>query len=363
MSNVVLNPTGSRVAFADGLRACAALWVVFYHMSEGKHIASIKANLPNWLDTAIFDWGYLGVSIFFVLSGFVMAYTVRQIKVDGKTAGQFLLRRLTRLSPPYYFTIVVMLIINHFKAKVLGEGMQQIGIGDVLAHLVYLQQLLASSRISSVFWTLCIEIQFYIAFALLILVADSKKTSSSQYARLWVFGTAGIIALLWPAHITENVLWRGGFLSYWYSFLVGALVCWGWLESGKIRVFAGIYCVVVLVFGIYTQSLFTIITAFTGILLLLAGMWDAMGKWLSWKWIQFIALISYSLYLLHNPLTGIVFRIVNRWAYPETLNIELIGIILSILVCIFASWLMFLLIERPSIVWSHHFSGKPAPKS
>lgn len=80
-----------------------------------------------------------------------------------------------------------------------------------------------------------------------------------------------------------------------------------------------------------------------------------MGKWLSWKCIQSIALISYSLCLLHNLLIGIVFRVVKRWISPEALAIELIGGILFLLVGIFVSWLMFILIKQASIVWSHVF--------
>ena len=104
-------PATNRVAFADGLRGFAAFWVVLYHLSEGKQLEHIKPLLPQSLYAAVFDAGHLGGGIFFVLSGFVMAMTVQQAKVNGVYAAHFLLRRMVRLTPPYYFAIAVTLVM------------------------------------------------------------------------------------------------------------------------------------------------------------------------------------------------------------------------------------------------------------
>ncbi len=45
----------TRLAFADGIRGLAALWVVFFHASEGGHIDHLKAVLPHWLGRMLFD--------------------------------------------------------------------------------------------------------------------------------------------------------------------------------------------------------------------------------------------------------------------------------------------------------------------
>ena len=86
----------SRLAFADGLRGLAALWVVLYHASEGGHLTQLKAVLPKLITDLVFNFGHLGVPVFFVLSGFVMAFTVQSETVDRAFAGRFVLRRLVR---------------------------------------------------------------------------------------------------------------------------------------------------------------------------------------------------------------------------------------------------------------------------
>jgi peptidoglycan/LPS O-acetylase OafA/YrhL len=351
--------TGTRLAFADGLRAIAALWVVFFHLSISNHIDLIKEKTPKWIVTFFFEWGYLGVPIFFVLSGFVMAYTVRNIEIDCTMAWRFLARRLIRLTPPYYFAIAVMLASMYFKAKILGETIQnQPNLAEIFAHISYLQLFFNSNEISPVFWTLCYEVQFYIIFIILLLISDTKSILPTlQNKRFLVFGAALIVALPWAAHLTNASMWRGDFLKHWYSFLTGVVVCWGWLKSGNFRYSAIAYSLVIILAGCYTQESFTITVGITGALLLASGLLNYMHKWLSWSWIQFVAGISYSLYLLHYPITGVAFRLANKFT-PDNSIAEYTGILFMLIFCLTLSWITYLLIEHPSINWSHKFKLK-----
>ena len=94
-----------RLGLVDALRCFAALWVVLFHMSEGKHIPTLLAAIPDWLKYIVFDAGHLGVPIFFVLSGIVMAVTTFRVQMTHKNAAKFVSRRLVRLAPPYYVAI------------------------------------------------------------------------------------------------------------------------------------------------------------------------------------------------------------------------------------------------------------------
>lgn len=348
LPNVDAPSSGKRVIFADGLRGFAALWVVLFHMSAGGHISHLRAALPGWLATVLFDWGHLGVPVFFVLSGFVMAMTVSRIEVDGALAARFVLRRLVRLSPPYYFALAVAVAFSYLKALALGVPKPQVGLGDIAAHMAYLELLLSTPVINTVFWTLCIEVQFYIAFACLVLVADATRM---PFARLIVFGLTAAISLLWPLGLTHFALWKGDFLGFWHAFLAGVLVCWGWLEGKKMRQVATVYCFSLMGIGIATQSQFVLTVAMAACVLSAAGACGTMGKWLSWPWIQTLGLISYSLYLLHNPLTGASFRLVGKWMLPGQAT-EFIGVFVALVVCVLGSWLANRFIERPSMSWS-----------
>ena len=62
--------------------------------------------VPAPLETAL-KLGFVGVDIFFVLSGFVIAYSVREARITPRFLGRFALRRSIRLDPPYWITIAI----------------------------------------------------------------------------------------------------------------------------------------------------------------------------------------------------------------------------------------------------------------
>ena len=87
----------SHFAFVDGLRGLAALAVVLYHVGFGGQRASLVGDhMPAFIRTPIVQHGGLGVAVFFVLSGLVMAHTLRSARITPAYAGRFALRRLAR---------------------------------------------------------------------------------------------------------------------------------------------------------------------------------------------------------------------------------------------------------------------------
>src|SRR5690349_21798798 len=86
-------------------RHVRALWVVLFHISAAGHIGRLEAQLPRWIDR-IFKDGHLGGAIFFALSGFVIARSVRHATVTPSYLVRFALRRSIRLDPPYWASIL-----------------------------------------------------------------------------------------------------------------------------------------------------------------------------------------------------------------------------------------------------------------
>jgi peptidoglycan/LPS O-acetylase OafA/YrhL len=77
-----------------GLRGLAALWVLVYHYIARNHVPDLKSFIP------LFQTGYLGVDLFFVLSGFVLAHTYRDTASASLSAyGQFLRNGLPAYTP------------------------------------------------------------------------------------------------------------------------------------------------------------------------------------------------------------------------------------------------------------------------
>jgi peptidoglycan/LPS O-acetylase OafA/YrhL len=86
-----------------------------------------------------------------------------------------------------------------------------------------------------------------------------------------------------------------------------------------------------------------------------------MASWLNWRALQFLGLVSYSLYLVHNPLSGagffVGYRLLGRSAWTEA-----VCLVAVFAFCALGAWLFFLLVERPSLRWSHRAARESAAR-
>jgi peptidoglycan/LPS O-acetylase OafA/YrhL len=343
----------NRYAFADGLRGLAALWVVLYHLLHGDHVSYLSKFLGNMISTIVFEYGNLGVPIFFVLSGFVMAVTTNGKSMKLANSAKFLIRRFIRLSPPYYFSIFLSLIALSVKIKYVDKSVEFPSIESIIAHLFYLQEFLNYKEINVVFWTLCYEIQFYVIFSLVIYLANKYQRDSFQDISILVFFT--VLGLLWlwfhssagtmETYVNSHKL----FLRYWYAFCAGALVAWTITRQNLIfNLYVISFYLLTLISGMILDNHFAIAAGLSALLLHLALHYKKMDSWLNLKYLQMLGLISYSLYLIHNTLLGIIARVVRKFLPPSVLT-DIAVLIACLSVCIIVAYVMYQLIEKPVI--------------
>src|SRR5579872_7415052 len=107
--------SSQRLAFVDGLRGVAALAVMLYHL-VGRTSAGVLTQ-----------YGFLGVAIFFVLSGFVIASVVGDRRVDAGFLGRFALRRMVRLDIPYWLNIALAIALLQIAAR-MGVPKDHVGV-------------------------------------------------------------------------------------------------------------------------------------------------------------------------------------------------------------------------------------------
>lgn len=343
-----------RLAFADGLRGIAALWVVMFHLFEGHHIDQLIASFPKNIGPILFGSGGLGVAIFFVLSGYVMTHTIYRYQVDLAFASNFTLRRLTRLSPPYYFAILIALILLMLKSKVTGADVNFPSLSGFLIHLIYAQDFFKVPQINLVFWTLGIEVQFYLAFTMMMFFSDwLAKRFILKNARFYIIGIMALLSLLWTFGSVSTPIWQGGFIGFWYSFMVGVTVSYAVSSNEKPYIaLASLNIILIAIAGVITRDTFILMVSFTSAILLYAGLYGKMSTWLNWRWLQSLGLISYSLYLLHGPVTGATANLVRHF-FSESIATDLIVLAMSLMASLIAGWLAFEFVEKPSISWSH----------
>ena len=159
----------ARFSFIDGLRGIAALAVVLPH---ARGLFAAPTNAASNAMAVCAEYGGRGVQLFFVISGFVIAYSLRDATRGSFSLKTFILRRAIRLDPPYWVAILVKWTVGALQSLVTHKEVWIPTAPNLLAHMFYLQDILGHGQMNAVFWTLCIEFQLYIVFAALLVVSN-----------------------------------------------------------------------------------------------------------------------------------------------------------------------------------------------
>ncbi|HEX7771135.1 MAG TPA: acyltransferase, partial [Pyrinomonadaceae bacterium] len=220
-------PESRRLRGIDALRGAAALGVVFYHaVEQGKNIPDNLLHYPVRAIQFASSFGYIGVFLFFVISGFCIHMQWAKAKAAGIEPdirfGPFWKRRIRRLYPPYIITLLLFLLLTAWTA---GIDVTHFFVYDVVMHLLMLHNLDASTcySINGVFWTLAIEEQLYLAYFLLLFMRVR-----------WGWGVTIAVCLFarfgWM--LFSHVFWlKTGFgipvpesaAAHWFTWALGAI--------------------------------------------------------------------------------------------------------------------------------------------
>lgn len=357
-----------RFLLVDGLRGIAALGVVLCHLlvPELSHFATVlRSGLPAPL-SFVLSHGDLGVEIFFVLSGFVIAYSIRGQHVTPAFATRFAARRAVRLDPPYYLALVLSMVVW---ASLMPFGMVQVfeGLGrlaGVTANACYLQDILKYKSPLSIAWTLCLEVQFYLAFIAL----EGLSQAAGSLGRGWAAPAQAAAlrranraraCLFLPLLAASLGTWywqpgRFDFLGTWFRFFLGVLLCRVVIGQSSRKVFFGLV-VLVTVLSAWRHDTRGFAALATALLIYVAARLGTLASWLSVRWIQFLGRISYSLYLTHLPLGITAANVLWAWGGPSRLA-ALGCAATAVLFSVAAAALFYSSVERQSIALSKSLS-------
>ncbi len=330
------------------LRAIAAVSVMWFHL-----VNLNPSFLPgDSLLKASGAYGYLGVQMFFVISGFVIPYSLSlrsyRITVDGLG---FLGRRIARIEPAYLVSVVLMVVLQVASALTPGDGAAMPGPGiatSMALHFAYLAPWFQVPWLSPVYWSLAIELQYYV---LMLFFAPLLLSSRRAYVSLFLAATAILPLLVYD----ERMLFR--FLPLFGLGFVRFLAFRRSLTSAELSLWAIVF------FGLYWfffSSIQAVAAAFAfGFLFL------PLKRPL--PILSFLGSISYSLYLVHVPIGGRIINLATR--LPPTTIVRLAAVLLAVVVSIVAAYCYWRLIEKPSAIFSksigsrrgHRTYAPPAP--
>lgn len=334
-----------RFYLIDGLRGLAATWVVLFHAYMGSHIDGLAAVIPPIVVDYLFRYGEAGVPVFFAISGFVISHSLGGDRIDGAYFAKFTLRRGLRLDPPYWASIALYLAVGWLSSSVKSEVMAWPTGQSVVAHMWYLQGFLGFKNINVVYWTLCMEIQFYLASCLLFGLVQRQV----RWRRLvGVAVLAGVIALSlpWPIGLVQESPVRGLMLPHSYAFLTGVLAYLTWRRRVPNLVFYG-YDAVILGFSLATSNAFGVAAAVTALVVHEAALRGRIGA-LNWPWLQTLGKVSYSLYLTHLPVSGAVF-FATAHVLGDSAVEQLLALVINVLACVAFAYGFWWCFEKWSI--------------
>ncbi|MFB6892079.1 acyltransferase family protein [Kitasatospora sp. NPDC056327] len=337
-----------RLYALDGMRLFAALSVLSFHWTAYVGIAGVwqgvtpKEALP--LLNRVAAYGWLGVELFFVISGFVIC-----MSCWGKRPGEFFVSRVVRLYPGYWagiaLTTLVVLNFKQFTRSGAGDGLD---VPTVLGNLTMLQTPLGMRHVDGVYWTLWVEMRFYLLFALVVATGLTYRKVVA-FCGIWTIlavlaPQAGIPLLTTLAMPNESPFFIAGvgmFLMYRFgqNLLLWGIVGFSWiLALTRIGAIQEIY---VNVLG-HPLSWYVMAGAVTAAFLLVLGAALGLFDWVQWKWLTVAGALTYPLYLIHQEIgwTLIHFLLTKDFGVTAALVTTLAAMLLT-------AWLIHRGVERP----------------
>jgi peptidoglycan/LPS O-acetylase OafA/YrhL len=349
-----------RYVFIDALRGFAALAVVLFHVAKSTMVSGIDPYLPTFVTTAALN-GVAGVFVFFVLSGFVIAHCTCREEVTASFAARFMVRRSVRLDPPYWASMLLAVLLGALPAIVDASKSYVLpSVWDVFLHVTYLVTLVGGQEIDAVYWTLCLEIQFYLVFLLVMgAVTTLTRVLGREHALNAVLWTCVVVADLWPLGWAPFQV-RGLFLEHWYMFLAGVLV-WRARDGALRAVVPAVGNLVVLGLVLSHRGDYpALVGILSAAVILLVAMRGRLTTLLRHRHLQLLGAMSYSLYLVHNPVLATVFRF-GYWITGRSLAFEVFWLVTALAACLVTAWVFHRLIELPSLRLSRHISMRRLP--
>jgi exopolysaccharide production protein ExoZ len=221
----------------DAWRGIAALWVVMVHACLAFLANNDNGRFVSLPLYAVSIWGQLGVTMFFIISGYCITGAAYGALASGRSAGRYGLDRIRRIYPPYLAACVAALALglltglaqNH---HLLPPSNHPAVYNHALleprfwvANLLIMQAQFGQPTLIFVAWSLTYEIVFYaLIFVLLVLArAFARHPSDSMRIPVFQMGIAGLTfaSLAWLVISPENCPFP---LDRWYQFGLGALL-------------------------------------------------------------------------------------------------------------------------------------------
>jgi peptidoglycan/LPS O-acetylase OafA/YrhL len=351
-----------RYANIDGLRAIAALGVMVEHLFGDmlRQTPPAAGPINAVADSVVhhLSLGRFGVALFFLISGFVVPFSIG----GERPLAHFAISRLFRLYPAFWLALAVLATM----AWLAGE---QPGMATVLANMTMAPALFGQPWLSPIYWTLFIEVVFYVLVALLFSVGKLRNVGALSVLSLTLVA-ATVLPVQLRTHGVVNLPVQ--YLGMHLSFLFLGLLLRLWLvervRSAGFSVLALALAQFVALLSVSDFSLargdnfimegrMPILTAYVlAFAVFLAAI--RFGRPHSLMLAR-IGLVSYSMYLFHWSVNVTVYRLLPLTGQISDVVVMLICVALTLMV----SALVYRGVERPMIMLGRTMVLRPGVSS
>jgi peptidoglycan/LPS O-acetylase OafA/YrhL len=316
-----------RIKHIDILRGIAAVMVTVFHLTGSTGLSK---------DSIAFGKnGYVGVEIFFVISGFVLPYSLLKSGYHFKNFFTFIAKRVVRIYPAYIAAIIISILLTAL------AGREVIKWQGALLHLLFLNTQFGYNDVSAVFWTLRIEFEFYILAGLLFTYVFTSSYKSVIFIII-------IVGLSW---FDVNP----SFISWLPFFALGILIFNKQFTGMNLYVF-WIASAILMLITFKTHGLPEALAGcFAFLFMLFVKLEDSQKP--IYRFFLWLGLISYSLYLVHwdvGRTTVAIFRHI-----PVVGSSEIFRVTAGAGSSIICAYILYWLIEKPSIKLANKIRYKP----
>ncbi len=264
-----------------------------------------------------FKYGYLGVDVFFVISGFVIFLSIQEF-----SAFKFIKSRISRLYPAFWVAVLATFLVSYF----FGGDRYKVDFLQLVANLTMLNGYIGIKHIDGVYWTLLYEIKFYILVIFYLISAKfiKKLKNVDFFCFSWLF--LSLIYLIIFHFVNPNLLILKAFnfvfiLKYSHYFISGCIFYLIFKNGYKFKyILSLVLCFFIATFWAYKKVVFfetkfnttfsfeiiySILLFFYSFFALLVG---NKLQFLNLKVFINLGLLTYPLYLLHQNIGFIIFN-------------------------------------------------------
>lgn len=340
----------SQINPLTGLRFFAAFWLLLYFFQG-------RVDIPTGLDLMLIKNGYLGVDLFFILSGFVLAHVYGPQFEDNKYShSAFLWARFSRVYPLHFATLFMMLGL--FAIAVLTDAdfdKNAFSVSHLPFHLTLTQAwgFVDADSWNFPSWSISSEWFAYLSFPLMFAIASKFKNSpiSGLLLAVTIFYLFYGVTAMMNTELT-NMTWEGGVVRIIPSFF-GGIMLWffgrkniipaKWARSGVYL--SLISLLIVASIGHFPWAVWFILMSLVFFLAETAKLpnRELIG---SKTWV-YLGEISFAMYMVHLPVDIIYYRIVGKLVNLDGFGITLFAMFGAILITMIAAAIAHKFIEKP----------------